>query len=78
MPTTVVTVVLGFDCANCECPVSATLRCEGELDQLNGPPCVPLTCPHCHRTNDVTFDPNGEIVNVAIPNRRLGFQLIWN
>src|SRR5262245_32567320 len=78
MPTTVVTLELGFECANCEGPVAATLRCEGDLDQLTESPCVPLKCPHCGRTNDVTFDPSGEVVDVTAPQRQLGFQLIWN
>jgi hypothetical protein len=78
MPTTVVTVVLSFDCASCDGAVTATLRCEGDLDQVSELPCVPLKCPHCGRNNDVTFDPSGEVVNVTAPKRQLGFQLIWN
>lgn len=78
MPTTVVTVELRFHCACCEYKVAATLRCEGDWGQLTDLPCVPLKCPHCGRSNDVTFDPSGEVVTVTAPNRKLGFQLIWN
>jgi hypothetical protein len=78
MPTTVVTVELSFDCVDCIGPVTAILRCEGDLDQLSESPRVPLKCPHCGRTNDVAFDPNGEVVSVTALQRKMGFELIWN
>ena len=78
MPMTVTTVVLNFDCATCEQSVRATLKCEGELDQLTEPPNVPLQCPHCRGTNEVSFDLAGEVVAVAAQPRSRGIQLIWN
>jgi hypothetical protein len=78
MPMTVTTVVLQFDCAACEQPVRATLKCEGELDQLTEPPSVPLQCPHCRRVNNVSFDLAGEVVAVATHFRSRGLKLIWN
>jgi hypothetical protein len=78
MPMTVATVVLRFDCPACEITVQATLKCEGNLDQLPELPTIPLTCPHCRRTNEVTFDPTGEVVTVTTQCRSRGMQLIWN
>jgi len=75
MRATVVTVVVAYDCACCSGPVSATLRCEGDLGSLDAPPRVPLGCPHCGRTNYVTFAPDGEVLGVEA--RRRG-EPIWN
>jgi len=69
------TVVVDFHCRACLGPVTATLRCEGDLRRLTKPPCIPLACPHCGHTNDVTFDARGEVLAVAA--RRRG-EPVWN
>jgi len=65
MPMTVVTVGLRFCCGDCRFPVTATLRCEGNLDGRPDGLAVGLECPHCDRDNTVTFAPDGEVLAVA-------------
>ena len=78
MVTAAATVVLGFDCGVCGGAVAATLRCQGDLGGLAEPPCVPLDCPHCGRTNDVTFDAAGEVLAATARVRRPSPEPNWN
>lgn len=75
--TTEITLVVDFECGLCSGPVAATLRCEGNLDGMDGYPRVPIRCPHCERTNDVTFDAEGAVHDVMARPQPLT-QMIWN
>lgn len=77
MKTMQTTLALGFDCGLCEGTVSATLHCQGDLDELGGYPRVPIPCPHCARTNDVTFDSEGA-VHLVVARPRPITEPIWN
>ena len=77
MPMIETTLVVEFDCDLCSGPVAATLHCEGDLDELDGFPRVPIRCPHCERTNDVTFDAEGAVHNAVARPRPLT-EPIWN
>jgi hypothetical protein len=77
MPMTELDLVVEFHCGICEGPVAATLHCEGNLDELDGYPRVPIGCPHCTRTNDVTFDSEGAVHDVVARPRPLT-EPIWN
>jgi hypothetical protein len=60
-------VTLDFDCCHCEDPVSATLHCCGKGlcgDQAHSVAAVPIPCPHCQRTNEVLFEPSGQVRSV--------------
>lgn len=77
MPMTELTLVVEFECGLCSGPVAATLHCEGDLDELDSNPRVPICCPHCERINDVTFDSEGA-VHEAVARPRPLTEPIWN
>lgn len=78
MPQALAVVVLQYCCAACGGPITATLRCEGDFEQLTAPPEVPLGCPHCGEVNDVTFDGEGAVHDVKIPATAYLPTLFWN
>ena len=71
MPITELTLVVEFECSLCSGPVAATLLCEGNLEELDRDPTVPIGCPHCERVNDVTFDPEGSVLQAVARPRPL-------
>jgi hypothetical protein len=77
MQTTELTLVVDFECGMCGGAVTATLHCEGDLDELHRLPQVPIACPHCRRTNEVAFDAEGTVHDVAVRPRPLTTP-IWN
>lgn len=77
MPMTDLTLVVEFHCGLCSGPIAATLHCEGDLDELTAYPKIPISCPHCRRTNDVTFDSEGA-VHAAYARPRPLTEPIWN
>ena len=77
MSTTVVTLVLEYDCGVCGLPIAATLRCEGDLERQSPVNAnVALDCPHCRRTSDVVFDAEGRVHQVTTRPRRP--EICWN
>lgn len=77
MQTMQLTLVVEFDCGLCSGSISATLHCQGDLDELEGFPRVPICCPHCVRTNDVAFDAEGAVHSVVARPRPIT-EPIWN
>jgi hypothetical protein len=61
------TVTLDFACCLCEDPVSVTVHCSGKGlagDQAHTVASVQIPCPHCGRTNQLLFEPSGQVRSV--------------
>jgi hypothetical protein len=60
-------VSLEFACGVCDRPVQLVLKCEGAVLALTTKVLagVTVTCPHCIKKIDVTFDPDGTVYDVA-------------
>ena len=60
-------VCLEFACHACRRPIELTVKCEGAVLALTTKVMTDVTipCPNCHRLIDVTFDPEGQVYQVA-------------
>ncbi len=61
-------VTLEFACCACEQAVHVTVKCaaKGLAETSQAVATVHVPCPHCGDVNDLMFEPNGRVRNVAL------------